>query len=602
MFIFVVPVVLFWGLKGGVIIALLSSLTMIIFYQVSGEKFSGGAIGPLFLFVVVIIIGRMRDLSLQLEVELRKKDQAEIELLKHQGNLEKMIKERTIELSKANSELEHEISERKIAGAALQESKEKYQGVIENVNEAIIVAQDGHLKFVNPKVLEISGYSEEELMARSFLEFVHPDDQQMVIQHHMKRMSGKEPLEIYELRVIAKNGDVKLVENNGVIITWEKKPATLNLLTDITGRKQAEAALANARNQWEETFEAVWDWVSIIDQDHKIIRSNKAYGNFINLPPDQVVGKSCYQIVHGMVCPISDCPMERAVNSKQRENMEIQLEDGRWIMVSVDPIKRENSNGLFVHIVRDITEIKNREKKILSARKTESFSILAGGIAHDYNNLLSIIWGNISLLKGEISDALQLEFFEEAEKACEQARSLTHQFITLSKGAMLEKRLHSIQDILSVTISNTNHKKGVIVLSHLQNTIPDIEVDPDYLKIAFQNIIQNSVDAISGEGQVEIRAEVEFVHTMDQNNRKRLKITFSDNGIGIAESDLINVFDPYFTTKEMGFQKGSGLGLSVSKAIIKKHGGDIQINSMTGKGTIVVVYLPIPDSDTIGSL
>lgn len=596
-FIFVIPVVFFWGLKGGLIIAVLSTLTMMAFYQVSGEKFTGGIIGPLFLFLMVIILGRMRDLSLQLEAELQRRDQAEIELAEHQVHLEKMIKERTLELSTANTELEQEISERRIAAAALQESEEKYRGVVKNANEAIIVAQDGILKFANQKAIEISGYSGDELKSKPFLEFVFPDDQQMVVQHHLNRMSGKENPEIYELRFVAKNGDVKLLENNGVIISWDGKPATLNLLTDITDRNQAEQALANAKNQWEETFEAVWDWVSIIDQDHKIIRSNTAYKNFIDLPPDQVMGKNCYDIVHGLACPISECPMERAVKSRQRENMEFQLESGQWVMVSVDPIKGENSQGLFVHIVRNITDIKKREKEILNARKAESFSILSGGIAHDYNNLLSIIWGNISLLRAEITDPLQQEFFEEAEKACEQARLLTHQFITLSEGAMIKKRLLPIEGLIKSSIEKTNPKKEVKILYHIQDTIPEIEADPDYLKIVFQNIIQNSMDAISGEGQVNITAETEWFVLPDQNKGKRLKISFEDNGTGIGETDLMNVFDPYFTTKQMVSQKGSGLGLSVSKAIIKKHGGDIRVTSMAGKGTKVDVYLPLPDKD-----
>jgi len=469
MFIFVIPVVLFWGFKGGVIIALLSSLAMIIFYQVSGEKFSGGAIGPLFLFVIVIIIGRMRDLSLQLEEELTKRDQAEIELIEHQANLKKMIKERTIELSRANSDLQQEISE----------------------------------------------------------------------------------------------------------------------------RKQDEIALVNAKNQWEKTFNAVWDWVSIIDQNHRIIRSNKACKNFIDLPIEQVIGKSCYQLVHGMECPISDCPMERAFKSKQRENMEIQLVNGRWIMISVDPIKSGNSNELFVHIVRDITEIKKKETEILNARKAEAFSILSGGIAHDYNNLLSVIWGNISLLKEDITDALQQEFIEDAEKACKQARTLTHQFITLSKGAMFKKGLHPIENILGAVIEKVENKNKVTISLNIQDRIPPIEVDPDYLMIAFENIIQNGLDAMAGKGQLEIRAKIESIISKDQKRPKCFKISVKDSGKGICKSDLINVLDPYFTTKEMGKRKGSGLGLAVSKSIIKKHGGDIRIESIVGRGTTVIVSLPL---------
>jgi len=296
-----------------------------------------------------------------------------------------------------------------------------------------------------------------------------------------------------------------------------------------------------------------------------------------------------------MDCPISDCPLKRAVKTKQRENMEIELDDGRWVLISVDPIKHENSNGLFVHIVRDITEIKNREIEILNAHKAEAFSILSGGIAHDYNNLLSVIWGNISLLREDITDALQQEFIEEAEKACEQARTLTHKFITLSKGAMFKKRAHPIEDILRAITEKLENKNKVTISLNIQDRIPPIEVDPDYLMIAFENIIQNGLDAMAGRGQLEIQAGIESLVSEDQKRPKYFKIFFKDTGKGILKSDVIRVFDPYFTTKEMGTQKGSGLGLAVSESIIKKHGGNIRIESMLSQGTTVIVSLPLPD-------
>jgi nitrogen-specific signal transduction histidine kinase len=264
-------------------------------------------------------------------------------------------------------------------------------------------------------------------------------------------------------------------------------------------------------------------------------------------------------------------------------------------MVSVDPMKNENSPELFVHIIRDITDIKIREKEILSARKAEAFSTLSGGIAHDYNNILSVIWGNISLLREDITDALHLELFDEVEKACEQAKSLTQKFITLSKGAILKKEPHSLQDILTEVIKEIGDTRGVKVLLEIPDPFPSVEVDPENLKIAFHNIIRNSLEAIPGQGQLKIRATRKSFAFEDQDRQSRVNIVFEDTGEGIVQSDLANIFDPYFTTKEMGTIKGAGLGLAVSKSIIKKHGGSIQVESGIGKGTRVRVSLPLPD-------
>ncbi len=139
--------------------------------------------------------------------------------------------------------------------------------------------------------------------------------------------------------------------------------------------------------------------------------------------------------------------------------MEFKTGYNRWLEVTVDPIETGPNNKRFVHIVRDITVAKDRENELILARKAKAFSVLSGGIAHDYNNLLTIIWGNISLLREEMTDPQQAEFFDEAEKACRQARDLTHQFITLSHGAILKKTLSPVEDILNLVIKKAGETK-----------------------------------------------------------------------------------------------------------------------------------------------
>jgi PAS domain S-box-containing protein len=139
---------------------------------------------------------------------------------------------------------QQELAQRKQTEKALWESEKKYRVLVENANEAIIVAQDGMFKFFNPKVMEITGYSREELADRLFVEFIHPDDKKMVMERHLRRLKGEEFLQVYPFRIIDKRGNIKWVEINAVLITWEKEPATLNFLSDITERKRAEEELA----------------------------------------------------------------------------------------------------------------------------------------------------------------------------------------------------------------------------------------------------------------------------------------------------------------------------------------------------------------------
>jgi PAS domain S-box-containing protein len=157
--------------------------------------------------------------------------------------------------------------QRKQAEDALLDSEKKYRLVVENANEGIIITQDGQLKFVNHQATEDSGYSENELKTASFLDFVHPDDREMVIDHHLKRLSGEETPRIYSFRMIDKKGNVRWIRNNGVIIEWEGRPATLNFLVDYTARKETDDALAESEEKYRQLFESESDAVMIFDAE-----------------------------------------------------------------------------------------------------------------------------------------------------------------------------------------------------------------------------------------------------------------------------------------------------------------------------------------------
>jgi len=142
-----------------------------------------------------------------------------------------------------------DITERKEIEEALQESKEKYRCVVENAKEAIVVAQDGVLKFVNPRTLEITGYSESELLSLSFIEFIHPDDRSMVLENYKKRLQGEKVPEVYSFRMVTKEGKTRWLQISAVLISWDNRPASLNFLTDITEIKSAEEELKDKERQ-----------------------------------------------------------------------------------------------------------------------------------------------------------------------------------------------------------------------------------------------------------------------------------------------------------------------------------------------------------------
>ena len=504
-------------------------------------------------------------------------------------------------------------TDRKRAEEALRDSEKKYREVVENANEAIAIIQDGRIQFINRKATEISGYSEEELMSRPFIEFVHPDEKQMVMHHHLKRLKGEEIPEVYEIRILAKDGDVKWIENNGVIVSWEGKPATLNLLTEITKRKQAETLLAIAKKQWEATFDAISDWVSIIDKNHNIIRSNNASKSLVDLSPKNVVGKHCHEIVHGRDCPIPDCPMELAVNSKQREYMEIQLENGRWVQISVDPIDGENKDEFFVHIVRDITDRKRVEveKDKLEAQKrhiqkAESLTRMAGAIAHNFNNQLQVVIGNLGMAMND--QPRDSEFLVEALKAAHKATEVSALMLTYSGK---QPGNHEPIDLSaacrqSLTLLQAAAPKGTMLKADLPASGQVIRCNAGQIQQVIINLVTNAWES-ADESRRGIGLTAKTVSQKDIPAFKRFPAGWNpqesayaclevvDAGCGIACKDIEKIFDPFFTTKFTG----RGLGLSAVLGIVTAHNGGITLESQPGHGSVFRVFFPLSKEEIL---
>ena len=184
-----------------------------------------------------------------------------------------------------------DITEHKRAEEALRESEEKYRVLVENANEAILVAQDGMLKFTNPKASEIIGYSKEELCAMPFTQFIHGEDRGVVIERHLKRLQGERLPDIYPFRIVDKQGNIKWVEINAVLIDWEDRPATLNFVSDITERRRAEEEIKHTLSLLNATLESTADGILVVDREGKIASFNRKFAQMWHIPESIIVSR-----------------------------------------------------------------------------------------------------------------------------------------------------------------------------------------------------------------------------------------------------------------------------------------------------------------------
>ncbi len=389
--------------------------------------------------------------------------------------------------------------------------------------------------------------------------------------------------------------------------TAKLEAANAKLAEEITVRQQSEEEKSRMAEEWQATFDATNDAIWILDQDQRIQRTNKKAEHLFQRPAGELIGRHCWEIVHGTDQPIPECPNLLAKKSLCRETMELEIND-KWFQVTLDPIL--NAGGSYtaaVHIVSDITERKlaekmkmQHQKALRQAHKMESIGTLAGGIAHDFNNLLYMITGNAELALDDIPDWNPVHHNLEAIKSAGlRAAGIVRQLLNFSQRTDFE--LKPI-DIVVVTREALKFLRATLpasieMIKHLPDTKETIFADPIQINQVLINICTNAFQAMEETGGIldialekTILTEAAATVYPDIIPGDVIKIIISDTGPGIDPYIIDKIFDPYFTTRAFG--KGSGMGLAMVHGIIKNHGGAITVDSRPGKGTTFTILFP----------
>ncbi len=369
------------------------------------------------------------------------------------------------------------------------------------------------------------------------------------------------------------------------------------IVQDITERVNAEKENRALAREWQKTFDSLATPLFILDAHSRIARCNEASLSFLNRSRDEIVGRRCWEMMHGTSEPIPDCPMSRMKKTLTRESLVLPVDD-RVVEIIVDPLLDEEGRCAgAVHIIDDITDRKRTEQELLKARNLESLGILAGGIAHDFNNLLQGLLGNITLAKLDTpASSRAFAHLDSAEKLYAVASGLTKQLLAFATGGGAARETIQpggfIRDTVAFSLSGSNVKAVFALAEDLRA----VNVDKSQLHQVLSNIVFNARDAMAGGGLLLVQAENERIGERDGTPALApgpyVRISLQDHGRGISKKDLLRIFDPYFSTKERGHQKGMGLGLPISDTIVRKHGGSIRVESEVGRGTTFHVYLP----------
>ncbi len=430
-------------------------------------------------------------------------------------------------------------------------------------------------------------------------------DEHLMFQKKIELLPGWDVVHLSNLEIISKAVSAPIALTIGYTIVALCVLIGLSVLilynmakTDIIKRMEAEEALRESEEKYRSMMDSMTDAAYICSPDFRVEYMNPT---MIKRTGGDSTGEPCYKVINALDEQCPWCVHDKVQKGEHAVSEISSPKDGRTYSVAHSPIRHVDGSISKLTIYRDLTELKKMEEELRKAQRLESIGLLAGGMAHDFNNLLSIIMGNISMTKDDVKPEYGVtEFLNEAEEAALRAQELTMQLITFSKGGTPVKKTGSIGDLIQestiFSISGSNVKSEFSIPHDLWL----VEFDEGQLKHAISNMVVNALESMPDGGTINVKAEHSNITTerdLPLPEGKYVIISIRDQGIGIPEKHLSMIFDPYFSTKVRGTQKGMGLGLATTYSILNRHDGHITVESEVGVGTTFTIYLPAHEKD-----
>ncbi len=535
-----------------------------------------------------------------LEREISLRTQAEEMLHKAKAQLEERVRERTADLKETNRSLRLQIEERAKVEAALKESEHKFRAIFDNAMDGILLADVENKTFLsgNKMICLMLGYGEEEIRGLQVTD-IHPEEELPYVIEQFDKQYRKEILTAADIPVKRRDGTIFYADINSSPVTLSGRTYLIGVFRDITARRLAEAALRESEERFRTIYEYAPIMIDSFNDDGRCTLWNKACEHHLGYSQEEVLNSED---------PLSlfypdPGERERTLNSilkkdGQFREFNVRAKDGSfhnqmWANFMLP-------KGNIIALGYDITDRKSLETRLFHAQKMEAVGQLAGGVAHDFNNILTAIISNSYLLKmkvGEDSDAGGL--VDKITALSNNAARIVQELLVFSRKQKTEMACVDLNEVIRSTenlLKEFTGKKTDVNIYLAEKALP-VMADRNQLEQVIVNLATNARDAMPDGGSLTVRTALEEVddhfitrHGFGTSGMYAL-LSVTDSGSGMSEETQQKVFEPFFTSKEVG--KGTGLGLSIVYGIIEKHKGHIHMESMLGAGTTINIYIPL---------
>ncbi len=444
----------------------------------------------------------------------------------------------------------------------------------------------------------------KKFSAKDWENLIHPDDRaeyQEAVQKGVRLEAGRFDA---EYRIRPKTGEWKWVFERAVVTERGENGTPLQIQginSDITDAVRLKNKQFNSEQFIQSVFDAIRDGVTVLSPDLTIIRTNHSQRKRFRAKRP-LIGRKCHQVFQNRNTPCKLCPALRCLETKASEQNEMRFEaesDPIWSEIHAFPLfnKQKEIVNILVYS-RNITDKKKQEDEVVKTRKFRAIGALAGGIAHDFNNLIYAIKGNIDLAKKDRRPRKKiLKNLSEIEKACNYARELISKFILLSSGGVPRIKELCITGLIKASVQTWVQNSKITYETIFHDHTWRVKADGDQMQRILFELVKNSEEAMPDGGKIVISVANHDAAVYSPSHPSAavgrfVRLDVWDTGPGIPEQDLPIIFDPYFSTKARGAQKGMGLGLAMVHSVVEKHNGFIDVRNRRENGAMVTIYLP----------